>query len=556
MSHGGRDARGSVSRRGFLRTSVLVGGTGVSGAAIAAGDSMRLQGGGTPGRRLDVRDFGAVGDGRSKDTAAVQQAIDAAHRRGGGSVHVPAGDWLCGTVRLRSRVTLDLDAGAVLVASPDDDDFAGHETLPFFTASDRETSDFAHALIAGRDLERVAITGRGLIDMSRSRRGGPKPIALKRCRFVTVQGIAIVHAPNYCVSLAGCEDVVVDGVTIRDAYADGIDPDCCRRVRITNCDVESDDDALCLKASFVLGARATTEDVVVANCRLRSPSNCFKLGTESTGDFRGIVVSNCVFSGRRPDGRDVSDAAEGGGIAILSVDGGVVDGVMVSNVVMTDVDAPVFVRLGNRGRDQRTPAPGHLRNVTISGVLAAGASGTASIAGLVERPVEGVTLDNVRIRATGGAARAGLDVPEREADYPKVTMWGALPAYGLYLRHARDVALRNVDLGVDGSDGRPALVADDVAGLHVTGIHGRSGNAAGPVVWLNDIRGGLVQGSIVPPDAGVFLRVSGVRTQGLALVGNAYSTPGPVDVAPEIAHAVHQVADEATAIPAGARRSG
>src|SRR5262249_32318538 len=150
---------------------------------------------------------------------------------------------------------------------------------------------------------------------------------LKRCRFVTVRGVTIVHSPNYCVSLGGRDDVVVEGVTIRDAYADGIDPDCCRRVRIANCDVESDDDALCLKTSFLLGQRTTTEDVVATNCRLRSPSNCFKLGTESTGDFRRIALSNCVFSGLAPESHDASAAAEGGGVAILTVDGGHIDGV-------------------------------------------------------------------------------------------------------------------------------------------------------------------------------------------------------------------------------------
>ena len=184
-----------------------------------------------------------------------------------------------------------------------------------------------------------------------------------------MQGITIVRSPSYCVSLGGCEDVLVEGVTIRAAFSDGIDPDCCRRVRIANCDIESDDDALCLKASFLLGVRGATEDVVVTNCRMRSSSNCFKLGTESTGDFRQIVLSDCVFDGTAPADRDASAAAEGGGIAILTVDGGTIDGVTISNVVMRDVLAPLFVRLGNRGRDQQRATPGRLRNVVISGVI-------------------------------------------------------------------------------------------------------------------------------------------------------------------------------------------
>jgi hypothetical protein len=346
----------------------------------------------------------------------------------------------------------------------------------------------------------------------------------------------VLHAPNYGVSLGACDDVRIEGVTIRDAYADGIDPDCCRRVRIANCDVESDDDALCLKASFLLGVSRVTEDVLVTNCRLKSSSNCFKLGTESTGDFREIALSNCVLSGLHPQDRDVSNAAEGGGIAILTVDGGSVDGVIVSNVVMNDVPAPLFMRLGNRGRDQTEPAPGRLRNVSISGIVARGVTGTCSITGLADHPIERLRIENVMMVAAGDARGvSGLEVPEQERDYPKVTMYGALPAFGFYLRHARDVMLRNVELAVDGADPRPALIADDVAGLNLAGLSGGSGNEAGPVVWLHDVRGGVVQGSLAPQGVDVFLRVSGEKTHGIALVSNAFCTPRPVELAPEVA---------------------
>jgi hypothetical protein len=525
--HDGR-MLGAMSRRGFLGATVLAGGVGVPWT-VEHPKSAR-------GATLDVRDVAAVGDGRTKNTRAIQRAIDVVHELGGGIVQLPAGTWLSGTLQLRSHLTIDLAPGAVLLASPDDDDFAPHERLPFETGSDVETIDFAQALLAGRDLERVAIRGAGVIDMNRDRRFGPKPIALKRCRFVTVQGITILRSPNYCVSLGGCDDVLVEGVTVRTAYADGLDADCCRRVRIANCDVESDDDALCLKTSFLLGARGTTEDVVVTNCRLQSPSNCFKLGTESTGDFRQIVLSNCVFGGRLPEDHDASAAAEGGGIAILTVDGGTIDGVMVSNVVMRDVVAPIFVRLGNRGRDQRQPGPGRLRNVVISGIMATGATDTGSIGGLPGHPVEGVTVENVRITGAGGSRRrAGLDVPERAAQYPKVTMYGDLPAFGLYLRHARNVSLRNVELSVEHADARPALVADDVAGLHVARLGGWPGERVGPLVWLHDVRGGLVEGGIAPEGGDALLRVTGEGTRSVTLAGTAYWPRESVDLAAEVA---------------------
>jgi polygalacturonase len=519
---------GAVSRRGFLRASVLVGG-------MAAVSRAAVPGGASGVDTLDVRDFGAVGDGRTRDTAALQNAIDTIGRRGGGIVHLPAGTWVSGTLHLRSGLTIDLAAGAVLLASPDRDDFAPHEKLPFESGSNVDTIGFARALLAGCDLERIAIRGAGTIDMNRDRRYGPKPIALKRCRFVTVQGVTIVRSPSYCVSLGGCDDVLVEGVTIRAAFADGIDPDCCRRVRIANCDIESDDDALCLKASFLLGERGATEDVVVTNCRLRSASNCFKLGTESTGDFRQIVLSNCVFEGTAPADRDASAAAEGGGIALLTVDGGTIDGVTISNVAMRDVQAPIFVRLGNRGRDQRQAVPGRLRNVVISGVTAVGASVTGSITGLPGHPVEGVTVENVRIATAGGwRRRGGLEVTERPTTYPQVTMYGTLPAHGLYVRHGRDVSLRNVALVAEQPDVRPALVADDVSELHVVRLTGAEAKREAPALWLHDVRDGLVESGIASSGAGTFLRVSGADSERITLAGHAAWSPDGVDRAEEV----------------------
>lgn len=542
---------GAVSRRGFLRTSVLAA-TGLASGSIAWATTTPPRKHGSH-RSFDVRDYGAVGDGRTKDTCALQHAIDASRDAGGGVVRLPAGRWMSGTLRVHSDVTIELAAGCVLLASRDDDDFVSHDEVPWDTESDSETIDFAHALLVGRDAERITIGGVGTIDMDRRRRVGPKPIALKGCRFVTVRGITIVHSPNYCVSLGGCDDVVVDGVVIRSGYSDGIDADCCRRVRITDCDVEADDDALCLKTSVLLGTPAITEDVVVRDCRLRSASNCFKLGTESTGDFRNVALSDCVFSGKPAESHDGSAAAEGGGIAILTVDRGSIDGVVVSDVVMHDVVAPIFVRLGNRGRDQRRASPGTLRNVTIRDVVASGASGTGSISGLPGHLVDGVTVERVRIVRSEGWRRArGLDVPEQAGVYPRVDMYGILPAYGLYVRHARDVVLRDVEITMEEADARPALVADDVSGLEVWGLAGHPASSDQPRIWLNDVRGGRIEAEVasgVAAEDGVLLRVTGKRTERVVVVGDDGGTPGRVQVATEVAHAA--VTAEIDALIAG-----
>lgn len=502
----------TVSRRQFVRTSLLVGGAFAVGVGVGYGIE---RSGNAPRRRraaFEVRAFGAKGNGSANDTGAIQRAIDAAAKVGG-IVVFSGGTYLSGTLRLRSRVQLELGPGAVLLGSANDADYAPQEKLPYQTYSDSETSDFANALLAGDGLEQVSIVGVGVIDANRTKRFGPKPIALRRCHQVQVRGITIRNSPNYCISLGGCDDVQIDGVTIRNAYADGIDPDACRRVHISNCDIESDDDSIVFKTSLILDERVPTEDVTVTGCTLRSYANCFKIGTETSGDVRNVAVSNCTMLGT-PD-RDArrGPGDENAGIAIEMVDGAVLEGVVVSNVVMRQVLTPVFVRLGNRGRGQQPPTTGALRNVSIRNVVATAASETSSITGLAGHPVQRVSIDGLHVTTHGGAATAGsLDVPEQVDQYPEARMFGVLPAAGLYVRHAEQLLLRDVRVTTPQPDARAGLVADDVAGLDIEGYE-----AVGPAapLWLNAVHDGLVRGSMLHGEP----RITGPST--VQVVGNS-----------------------------------
>ncbi len=453
----------------------------------------------------DVRDYGARGDGLTKDTAALQAAIDAAEKQGGGVVMVPAGNYLCGTVHLKSRITMYLAPGSTLAFSTEEQDFDPYEKLDYNSHADNETTYFHRALLAGEDLENVAIVGEGTIDGNRRKRGGPKPIALKNCQHVTLRGITIRNAPNYAISFLGVDYADVDGVTIRNGYADGIDPDSSRFVRISNCFVDSWDDAICLKASLALGRPRATEHVTVTNCHLASSSNNFKMGTESSGDFRNIALSNCVmFRPQQNASRDRS------GIAIESVDGSHIDGLSISNVVMQEVYNPIFIRLGNRGRGLDPPTPGSLENVSISHVVAGGATMTSSITGLPGSPVKRVTLDDINITMKGGELQVrGLDLPEQPARYPESNMFGTLPAYGLYVRHAESVTLKNLQTRWQAPDARPALVFDDVKDLDLDGCKTDTVTGTQPVIWLNQVRGAFVHGCRAPVSPGQFLRMEG-----------------------------------------------
>jgi hypothetical protein len=517
-----------ISRRAFVNGPMTAAGClGVGALLTAPSSGFGQEGQGT----YNVLKHGAKGDGQAKDTRAIQAAIDACHRNGGGTVGFPAGNFLSGSLHLKSGVVLHLDHGATLLASKDEADFDSYEKLDFKNAADRETSFFHHALVWAEDVERIAITGTGTIHGNRSRRGGPKPIALKRCKHVTVRDITIRDAPNYGISLLGTDYVVIDGVTILNGYSDGIDPDCCHHVRIANCHIESWDDAIVPKTSFSLGQRRSTENLTVTNCVLATNCNAFKLGTESGGDFRNITVSNCVLFARPGMRPPVS------GISLLSVDGAIIDGVTISNIAMTGVRCPLFLRLGNRGRDLEKPIPGDLRNVVISNVVADGAQWPCAIAGIPGHPVEGVTLDNLRLSYQGGGTReqSQVEVPEQVARYPSADMFGVLPAYGVWCRHARDLHLAGLRLRWQAPDLRSAVLCEDVSELAIDSLEARQAKEGAAVLRFRQVRDALLRGCRPEEGTGVFLEVSGAQSRVISLMTNDFSkVRKPVELAGDV----------------------
>lgn len=466
---------------------------------------------------FDVRDYGAKGDGVAKDTAAIQKAIDTAAQTGG-IVTVPAGKYLSGTIHLRSNVTLRLSPGSVILASPDEADFDPYESLPFQSVSDKETTYFHYGLLTAENVHDIAIVGEGVIDGNRTKRGGPKTVAIKLCQRVTIRGITVRNSPNYSISFWGCDYVNVDGVNVLNGYADGIDPDSSRYVRISNSYVDSYDDAICPKASPSLGMdqKRPVENLTVTNCVLRTNCSNFKFGTESSGDFRNIAVSNLVMLPRENGRPPIS------GISLESVDGAHIEGVVISNISMQGVRVPVFLRLGNRGRGLEPKVAGSLEDVSISNVVVRGAAFASSITGVPGYRVRRVTVDGLRAIHTGGAKDvASLAVDEMVDHYPEGTMWGPLPAWGLYVRHASGVNIRNFDGSWTEPDQRPAAIFDDVADLTLDGFRPASATGAAPLLWLNDVAGAFIRGARPAPSA-LFLRVSGKASR-IVLSGNDWS---------------------------------
>ena len=485
-------------------------------------------------QKTDVHALGAAGNGTTDDTTPIQQAIDRQAATGGGEVVIPAGTYLCSSIHLRSNITLHLGPGATILGRPDIAAYDPPERLGFKNASDRETSFFHHALLWGEDLQHIAITGEGEINANFTRRLGPKPIALKRCRFVKIQGITIRNAPNYNISMIGTDFVEIDGVTILHALADGIDPDSCRNVRISNCHIEAGDDAIVLKSSFSLGYHRSSENITVTNCFLATSCNCFKIGTETGSDFKNIVVSNCIMSGL------AGIAPASSGIAIETVDGANVEGVTISNISMSFVRAPIFARLGNRGRDMPQPVPGYLRNVSISHLVVADASMPCIIVGIPGHPIEDLAISDAHIQISGsGMTReSSWNTPENIREYPDPDMFGPLPADALFVHHVKRVSISDVSFRIlekfwrltvpddahvqwkiplpsnaVSSSPRRAIVCDDAEQLYLYRVTCWAGSTRNPSVLLFRVTHSSFDCSPSDPAAPLVLQVDGEACQ-------------------------------------------
>jgi hypothetical protein len=477
----------------------------------------------------DVTRYGAVGDGTHTATTAIQAAVDACADAGGGVVSFPAGKYLSGTIYLKSGVHLRVEQGATLLGSTTLADYPVNY-CKYISRSDEYT---VRALIWGEGLEDVGITGTGTIDGQGAAFRGkqaereemdrvnaprkaegrytvearyldrPYVIRLVSCRRILIENISLRNSPMWMEHYIDCDFLTVRGINVYNHGStnnDMIDIDGCRNVVISDCVGDSDDDALTFKST---GAKAT-EHVVATNCILRSHCNAIKMGTESAGGFRDIAISNCVIqrSQSTPKGKEYAGHIDGlSGIALELVDGGSMERISISNIVIEGTSAPLFMRLGNRGRAPKPsdpkPGVGTMRDVSISNVVATG-TGTIGCAfsGIPDHCIENVSLLNINIRFDGGkkAEDLSLDVPENEDDYPEGWMFGTLPAYGFYFRHIRGLHVHDVRLGYNQPDNRCAVICDDVQNLRLEALQAEAEPNTSTQVILKDTRDALVTG--------------------------------------------------------------
>lgn len=446
----------------------------------------------------NVTDFGARGDGVTLSHTAINAAIDTCVAHGGGRVTVPAGTYLCGSIRLKSNVELHLAAGATILAAPASmkvyDDAEPWEGTAY---QDGGHTYFHNSLIWAVGQSNVSITGRGMIDgkglthkdtekggnlQGGSIGTGDKAIALKQCRNVLIRDITIYRGGHFGIILTGCELGTVDNVTI-DTNRDGFDIDCCKYLTVSNCKINTPrDDALVLKSSYALKKPVVTEHVAITNCIITGYKlgtlldgtyvpepvswvcGRFKLGTESNGGYRNISLSNCTFM-------------YSSGLAFEEVDQGIMENVTVSNVTMNHVHHyPIYITTGcrNRGPKERTTVSTG-RDIMISNVVANDVDSLAGIivTGMPGEPLRNIYLSNIRLQYRGGgtADLAKREYREQGTNYPEPKFAKATPAYGLYARHVDGLHVDNVSFTTVRPDYRPAVMLDDVKNDNITNLN-------------------------------------------------------------------------------------
>lgn len=469
------------------------------------------------GKDVNILDFGAVPDGKTLTTQAIQKAIDECTAGGGGTVTVPVGTYLTGSIFLKNNVNLHLQQGATLLGST-------------------EQKHFPRAVVTADSIQNASITGFGTIDGQGFAKYYPitsprhNDILLFRSKNITVKDITITNSPDWNFRIRECDGVIVQGVKIysySNQNNDGIDIDG-KNIIISDCIIDCEDDAICLKSD---NPKFLVENVAISNCIVGTNCNAIKFGTSSFCGFKNISISNCVV--RKPataakipprsllKGCDTDTIMEIG-IALEIVDGGFMDQVTINNINMSGIQTPLFIRLGSR------KGTGTLKNILISNITATDETMlNSSITGIPGSYVENVILKDIifKSKGTGTMVEAMAKVPENEKSYPQadIVFGYSLPAYGMYVRHVKNLTMDNFIFKLLAPDTRPAVVLDDCHNIRLNNFDVDIPENNQPLIRIIQSTNVSVSGyqSIVPVPK--FLKIEGERSSDIKLSGNDFS---------------------------------
>lgn len=464
-------------------------------------------------KEYNILNFGAVGDGVTLNTKAIQNAIDQAHADGGGVVVIPKGRFVSGSIFLKSNVRLHLEKKAFLIGSINLYDYSRvYKWL---------------ALILAKKASNISISGKGTIDGQGAALGlhidslfyagkidshhyhfaekrvwhewRPQIIEFFECDGIKITDVSLKNASSWVQTYEQSKNIVIDRVKIEsDAYwnNDGIDIVDCQNVRITHCDINASDDGICIKSED-FSLKQINENIYISDCRIRSSASAVKFGTSLVSGARNVLIRNIkVYDTYRS------------AIAIEATQGGFIENVLVENIVAKNTGNAIFMRIGRiRGAEKAGP----LRNVVIRNIKVTIPFGTpdldyeirgpgfttfhnvlpSSITGNPGVYVENVTIENVKIIYPGRGNKAYAhmplyrikDIPELETVYPEFSMFGELPAWGFYVRHVKGLTFKNIELEIKKPDYRPAMVFDDTHGLKIESLKVKGDHKSDPIFY-------------------------------------------------------------------------
>ncbi|MBC7886913.1 MAG: right-handed parallel beta-helix repeat-containing protein [Ferruginibacter sp.] len=464
---------------------------------------------------VDIRKYGAVADGKTVNSAAIQAAIDDCSKSGGGKAFIPAGNWLCGTILLKDGVVLSLDEKAVLSGSTN---IADYFIVDGFT--DGTGQLMGYCFIGAVSANKVGIEGKGIINgqgklvlAANGRTKRPFLVRFVNCNQVVVKDVHLQASTAWTMHLFRSKNVKVEGLVIYSrglANNDGIDIDCCEEVVIRNCEITSDDDAICFKTTSPFPCK----NIVVSGIKIRTNCGAIKFGTESTGDFQHIKVSGIAIS-----------YAGLGAVKILSVDGSHISNIDISGIEADTVNVAIMIRLGAR---LKTFRPGDLKkeagtisNVTIRNVKVKHASLAGILfSGVPGHSISGISLENIAINIPGGGMQtdAKIKLAENESAYPETRMFGKIiPAYGLYIRHANDLQFKQITVTTDEQDARPALIAEDVQKINLSRWKLPNISSAEPVLQFITVSDAVINSFQMDERPSLFLNIEGKESRNIYL---------------------------------------
>lgn len=462
-----------------------------------------------------VCDIGVLPNVEQSQTLLFQQAIDKCSATGGGQVYVPAGTYVVGALQLKNGVDFHLSKGATLLGS----------------TNHPEDYKAGRGVITAKGVEDCGVSGLGVIDgrgyhenfqrYGNNQGNRPHAIFFEDCKKMFVKDVDIKNAAWWTFRLFRCDGVTIDNVKIYShsiVNNDGIDVDA-RNVTISNCRIDGDDDGICMKSD---DPNFMVENITITNCIIASNCNPIKFGTSSRCGFRNITVSNCVI--RRPTESNVWDWSKEyrevksgeltglAGIAVESVDGGHIENLTFSNISMTGVITPIFVCLNDRGRK----GYGSIKNLVFSGITAKSPGIIPSLISSVPGElIDGITLRDIVVEHVGNGTAEDASKPLKESlhGYPENRMYGSHnPAYGLYLRHAKNVTIDNFQVRVQHADARPAVVMEDVHGVMVDNLKDVSATIPQSLLRLVDCSDFIIRESMGMEQLPAILKVMGDKT--------------------------------------------